>query len=163
MSNTEKNNGQNHTHCCHCPQSANGVNISPENIWGQNFSHEQIHVQQCGNCGNTIGSCHLWGSGGYGAHGGGGGGGGSGGGGGGGRGIFGSGGGGGPNGGAGGVSGAYTWWKKVVRSSQSNEGGQNGCCGGNNWIFGISWVCLPPIYHLTFDKALNSIYKLKNY
>ncbi len=28
--------------------------------------------------------------------------------------------------------------------------------------YGISWVLLPPICHLTFDKAFNSIYKLKN-
>ncbi len=124
MSSTEKNVSQNHTHCCHCPQSANGVNISPKNILGQNCSHEQIHVQQYGNCKNNrntfIGSCHLGSSGGCGAHSGGGGGGGSGG------------GGGGPNGGAGGVSGAYIWWKKIGRSFQSNKGGQNGCCGGND-------------------------------
>ncbi len=127
MSHIEKNVDQNHKHCCHCFQAANDVNICPNNILGHNCSHEQIHVHHCGNCGNNsntgIGSCHLGGSGGCGAYDGGVGSGGSGGGGGGGGGIFGG-------GGGGGVNGAYILWKKVGRSCHSNNGGQNGCCGG---------------------------------
>ncbi len=149
MSHIEKNVDQNHKHCCHCFQAANDVNICPNNTLGHNCSNKQIHVQNCGNCGNNgntgIGSYHLGGSGGCGAYGGGGGGGGSGGGGGGGifcggggggAGIFCGGGGGGLNGGAGRrplvgvVDGANIWWKKVGRNFRSNNGGQNGCCGG---------------------------------
>jgi hypothetical protein len=140
MSSNKKNGGQNHTHCCHCFQATNDVNVCPNNILGHNYSHEKIHTHHCGNCGNNsntgIGSCHLGGSGSCGAYGGGGGGGGNGGGGGGGGGIFSGGGGGGPYGGAGGgplgggVNGAYTCWKKVGRNFHSDNGGQNGFCGG---------------------------------
>ncbi len=136
MSRIEKNVGQNHTDGCHCFQGAKDVNICPNNTFGHNCSNKQIHVQHCGNCGNNcntgIGSYHLGGSGGCGAYGGGGGGGGRGGGGGGGGGIF----CGGPNGGAGRrplvgvVDGSNIWWKKVGRNFHSNNGGQNGCCGG---------------------------------